>query len=84
MSVPNGFKLSFSKLAFADFRDEREKRDAGEREGKKKIVRDQKEKEKEEERQRKEKAELKSYASLMAAEKMTSNYDDGNDSDDFM
>lgn len=48
------------------------------------IVREQKEKEKDEEKQRKEKAELKSYASLMAAEKMTSNYDDGNDSDDFM
>lgn len=67
-----------------DFRDEREKRDAKEREDKKKIVREQKEKEKDEEKERKEKAELKSYASLMAAEKMTSNYDDGNDSDDFM
>lgn len=67
-----------------DFRSEREKRDAKEREDKKKILRDQKELEKENEKRRKDEAELRSYTSLMATEKMTTNYDDGNDSDDFM
>ncbi|XP_055319127.1 coiled-coil domain-containing protein 25 [Sitodiplosis mosellana] len=67
-----------------DFRAEREKRDAAEREDKKKILREQREKAKEEERKRKEESELRSYSSLQANEKMQSNYDDGNDSDDFM
>lgn len=71
-------------MIFVDFRAEREKRDADEREDKKKILREQKEKAKEDERKRKEEAELRSYASLQASEKMQSNYDDGNDSDDFM
>lgn len=71
-------------VCLIDFRDEREKRDAKEREDKKSILREQKEREKDEEKQRKETAELKSYASLMSAENMTSNYDDGNESDDFM
>lgn len=68
----------------SDFRAEREKRDAKEREDKKKILREQKEKAKEDERRRQEEAELRSYSSLQASEKMQSNYDDGNDSDDFM
>lgn len=67
-----------------DFQAEREKRDGKEREDKKKILRDQKDQEKENERRRKEEAELRSYTSLMAKENMSSNYDDGNDSDDFM
>lgn len=67
-----------------DFRAEREKRDAKEREDKKKILRDQKEKQKEDERKRMEDSELRSYSSLMSQDKMQSNYDDGNDSDDFM
>lgn len=68
----------------ADFRAEREKRDADERADKKKILRQQKEKAKEDERRRQEEAELRSYSSLQASEKMQSNYDDGNESDDFM
>lgn len=67
-----------------DFQTEREKRDAKEREDKKKILREQKDQEKDNERRRKEETELRSYTSLMAKEKMSSNYDDGNDSDDFM
>ncbi|CAD7088566.1 unnamed protein product [Hermetia illucens] len=67
-----------------DFRAAREKRDAEEREDKKKLLREQKEREKEEEKRRQEEAELRSYSSLMKADKMTTNYDDGNDSDDFM
>lgn len=67
-----------------DFRAEREKRDADEREDKKKLMRNLRDQEKENERRRKEEQELRSYSSLMAADKMTSNHDDGNDSDDFM
>lgn len=67
-----------------DFRAEREKRDALEREDKKKILRTQKEIEKDNEKRRKEESELRSYSSLMATDKMNTNYDDGNDSDDFM
>lgn len=67
-----------------DFRAERERRDAEEREDKKKVMRTQREQDKENERLRKEQAELRSYTSLMATEKMTTNHDDGNDSDDFM
>ncbi|CRK99200.1 CLUMA_CG012491, isoform A [Clunio marinus] len=68
-----------------DFRAEREARDAGERQDKKKIVREQKDREKEAEKKRLEDAELKSYASLHKTENMTTtNYDDNNDSDDFM
>lgn len=68
-----------------DFQAEREARDAAERNVKKKFVKDLKEREKEAEKRRAEEADLKSYASLHRAEKMTStNYDDNNDSDDFM
>ncbi|XP_052866579.1 coiled-coil domain-containing protein 25 [Anopheles cruzii] len=67
-----------------DFRAEREKRDALERADKKQAARDVREKEKEDQKRREEEAELRSYNSLMKAENMKSNYDDGNDSDDFM
>lgn len=67
-----------------DFRAEREKRDAKEREDQKKILREQKEKAKEDEKRRREEAELRSYSSLQNEDKMQSNQDDGNDSDDFM
>lgn len=78
-------RLNKTKIeSHPDFRAEREKRDAKEREDKKKILRAQKEQEKENERRRKEDAELRSYSSLMNQEKMTTNYDSGNDSDDFM
>ncbi|XP_023954711.2 coiled-coil domain-containing protein 25 [Bicyclus anynana] len=69
--------------AFPDLRLERETRDRLEREDKKKLVREKRDKEKEEEKQRKEEAELRSYATLMKKENMTTNQD-GNDSDDFM
>lgn len=48
------------------------------------MLRDQKDHEREAERNRKEAAELRSYTSLMKTDNMQSNYDDGNDSDDFM
>lgn len=67
-----------------DFRAEREVRDAKEREDQKKIARLKKEQEREEARKRAEDAELRSYNSLMKEENMKSNYEDGNDSDDFM
>ncbi|XP_068620989.1 coiled-coil domain-containing protein 25 [Battus philenor] len=71
------------KEAFPDLRQERESRDKSEREDKKKLLREKKEKEKEEEKRKKEEQELRSYATLMKAENMTTNYD-GNDSDEFM
>lgn len=67
-----------------DFRAEREKRDAEERADKKRAAREVREQEKEEEKRRKEEAEMRSYNSLMKSENMTSNYDAGNDSDEFM
>lgn len=69
--------------AFPDLRQERENRDKSEREDKKKLLREKKEKEKEEEKRKKEDQELRSYATLMRTENMTTNYD-GNDSDEFM
>ncbi|XP_058454537.1 coiled-coil domain-containing protein 25-like [Malaya genurostris] len=67
-----------------DFRAEREKRDADERADKKRAAREIREKEKEEEKRRKDEADLWSYNSLMKSENMSSNYDAGNDSDEFM
>lgn len=67
-----------------DFREEREKRDRREREQKKRVFKQMEEERKEEERRRKEEAEQRSYANLMQEDKMTSNRDGGNDSDDFM
>ncbi|KPJ11752.1 Coiled-coil domain-containing protein 25 [Papilio machaon] len=71
------------KEAFPDLRQERENRDKSEREDKKKLLREKKEKEKEEEKRKKDEQELRSYATLMRTENMTTNYD-GNDSDEFM
>lgn len=67
-----------------DFRGEREARDASERQDKKRVMKDQKDREKEAERKRLEEAHTRSYASFHKEEKMTSNYDANNDSDDFM
>lgn len=67
-----------------DFRAEREKRDALEREDKKAEIRAQKELEKEAIKKQREMQELKSYRSLMKEDKMKTNFDDGNDSDEFM
>lgn len=65
-------------------RQERETRDRLEREDKKKVLREKKDKEKEEEKKKKEEAEMRSYSTLMKPENMSTNYDNGNDSDDFM
>lgn len=67
-----------------DFRAEREKRDALEREDKKAEIRAQKELEKEAIKKQREMQELKSYRSLMKEDKMKTNFDDGNESDEFM
>ncbi|XP_055859294.1 coiled-coil domain-containing protein 25 [Episyrphus balteatus] len=67
-----------------DFRAQKEARDAEERENNKRLLRKQKEKMKEEEKKKLEEAELRNYKSLMNAEKMSTNYDHDNDSDDFM
>ncbi|XP_035778924.1 coiled-coil domain-containing protein 25-like [Anopheles albimanus] len=78
-------RLNKTKVeASVNFRAEREKRDALERADKKQAAREVREKEKEEQKRRQEEAELRSYNSLMKSENMKSNYDDGNDSDDFM
>lgn len=66
-----------------DFRAEREKRDAKDREEQKAKLRAQKELEKELERKRQEEEQLRSYTSLLKSENMKSNQDNGNDSDDF-
>jgi hypothetical protein len=68
-----------------DFRAEREARDASERQDKKKVLQDQKSREREAEKRRMDDAEMKSYSSLHKSENMqTTNYDENNDSDDFM
>lgn len=68
-----------------DFQKLREERDALERQDKKKVLRDQKEKEKDLLKKKQEEAEMRSYSSLHKPENMTStNYDENNDSDDFM
>ncbi|XP_023293861.2 coiled-coil domain-containing protein 25 [Lucilia cuprina] len=69
---------------YPDLRQEREKRDSLERQAEKAQQRSQREIEKELERQREQERELRSYTSLLKAENMTTNYDNGNDSDDFM
>lgn len=69
---------------FPDLRAEREERDHKEAVEKRKKIQQEKQREKEDIRKRKEQAELRSYASLMKPENMTSNFDSGNDSDDFM
>uniref|UniRef100_A0A8D8TES1 Coiled-coil domain-containing protein 25 n=1 Tax=Cacopsylla melanoneura TaxID=428564 RepID=A0A8D8TES1_9HEMI len=68
-----------------DLRGQREKRDAKEREDKKRLLKEQQIKDKEDEKKRQEEAELRSYSNLMKAENMTSNKEtSGYDSDDFM
>ncbi|KAM7344508.1 coiled-coil domain-containing protein 25 [Cochliomyia hominivorax] len=69
---------------YPDLRQEREKRDSLERQAQKAQMRSQRELEKELEKQRQKEQELRSYTSLLKAENMTTNYDNGNDSDDFM
>lgn len=79
-------RLNKTKIeSHPDFQAEREARDAAERQDKKKVIRQQKDQEKLEEKRRQDEAELKSYSSLHQSDKMTTtNYDNNNDSDDFM
>ena len=67
-----------------DLRALREARDAQEREKKKELDRQRRKDEREAERLKQEEAEKRSYNNLMRSENMCTNYDDGNDSDDFM
>lgn len=67
-----------------DLRALREERDRKEREKVKEQERLRRKAEREAEKQKQEEAERRSYGNLMRAENMTTNYDDGNDSDDFM
>lgn len=68
-----------------NFQQEREQRDQLERQDKKQVLRLQKDREKEVMKKRSDEADLKSYSSLHKNEKMTTtNYDNDNDSDDFM
>nr|ACO15374.1 Coiled-coil domain-containing protein 25 [Caligus clemensi] len=67
-----------------DFQEERGKRDHAEREAKKKLFKQMEEENKKEELRRKVEAEERSYDRLMVDDKMVSNKDGGNDSDDFM
>ncbi|XP_034474416.1 coiled-coil domain-containing protein 25 [Drosophila innubila] len=67
-----------------DFRGMRETRDAADRQDQKRLQRENREKEKEAAKQRELEAELRSYASLQKSENMRTNYDAGNESDDFM
>jgi len=74
-------RLNKTKLeTHPDFRAERETRDGLERQDKKQVLRQQKEKEKDSEKKRKDEAELRSYSSLHK----NLNYENDNDSDDFM
>ncbi|XP_036333369.1 coiled-coil domain-containing protein 25 isoform X2 [Rhagoletis pomonella] len=67
-----------------DLRRQREERDADERRKNKHSLKAQREKEEEEMKRQKAEAESRSYDKLFKPESMTTNYDDGNDSDDFM
>ncbi|XP_070499662.1 coiled-coil domain-containing protein 25 [Chironomus tepperi] len=67
-----------------NFQQQREERDALERQDRKKVVREHKEREKDMMKKKQEEAEMRSYSSLHKPENMTTNYDDDNDSDDFM
>lgn len=69
---------------YPDLREQREKRDNLERQQQKANLRSQRELEKEIERKRLIEQELRSYTTLLKTENMTTNYDNGNDSDDFM
>lgn len=69
---------------YPDLREQREKRDDIERQQQKACLRSQRELEKEIEKKRLLEQELRSYSTLLKAENMSTNYDNGNDSDDFM
>ncbi|KAL4235546.1 Coiled-coil domain-containing protein 25 [Mactra antiquata] len=69
---------------FPDLRTLREERDRKEREDQHQKVQEQKRREKEELERKQKEREARSYSNLMSEDKMTSNRDGGNDSDDFM
>lgn len=69
---------------FPDLRALREERDHLEREDQRQKLQEQKKREKEEMERKEKDKELRSYSNLMKEDKMTSNKDGGNDSDDFM
>ncbi|XP_037899138.1 coiled-coil domain-containing protein 25-like [Glossina fuscipes] len=66
-----------------DLRFQREQRDALEREEQRAEVRRQKELEKKLEKGKQQEQVLRNYTSLLQADKMTSNYDNGNETDNF-
>ncbi|KAL5288336.1 CCDC25.2 family protein [Megaselia abdita] len=63
---------------------EREERDSEERQEQKKLLKQQQQMDKEDMKRKAEEAELRTYSCLHKEENMSTNYDDGNDSDDFM
>ena len=67
-----------------DLRAERENRDKQEREERKRQFKAAEESKKEEEKKWKEEEDKRSYSNLLTEDKMVSNRDGGNDSDDFM
>lgn len=82
--IINRLNKTKTEVVNPDFRGMREARDAEERQDQKRLQREMREKEKEAAKQRELEAELRSYASLHKAENMRTNYDAGNESDDFM
>ncbi|WAR22938.1 CCD25-like protein [Mya arenaria] len=69
---------------FPDLRAEREDRDKKEREDQRHVQQEQRRREKDEMERKEKEREIRSYSSLMTEDKMTTNKDGGNDSDDFM
>lgn len=67
-----------------DLRSKREERDDLERRNTKELQRNLKEAEIEEKKKQESESKSRCYSILMKPEKMTTNYDDGNESDDFM
>jgi len=82
--IVNRLNKTKREEAKPDFRSLREERDRHERDHKKVAFKKQQEEEKVLQKQREEEAKLRSYDSLMQTDKMTSNLDADNDSDDFM
>ena len=82
--IVNRLNKTKTEVKDPDLRGERENRDKNEREEKKKIYKQVEEQKREEEKKRKEEAEMRSYDRIFTEDKMATNKDGGNDSDDFM
>ncbi|XP_037947594.1 coiled-coil domain-containing protein 25-like [Teleopsis dalmanni] len=67
-----------------DLREQREKRDMEENKEKKRALQMQQAKEKDELKRKEEEAKIRNYVGFFKPDQMKSNYDDGNESDDFM